>query len=89
MEGRNVHPSRSIPAARGTVAHRELCSPNYMTRLMKYIEYHEEGGPMHDTYSILLSRRCPDTKRWGTGGRCPAAGESFQKPRQVDYRTST
>ncbi|GAA4574227.1 nickel-dependent hydrogenase large subunit [Planotetraspora kaengkrachanensis] len=47
MEGRHVHPSTLYPGGVGTVATVQLFT-DYMTRLMRYIEFMKRVVPMHD-----------------------------------------
>ena len=47
MEGRHVHPSTLYPGGVGTVATNQLFT-EYMSRLMKYVEFTKRVVPMHD-----------------------------------------
>jgi hydrogenase large subunit len=47
MEGRHVHPSTLYPGGVGTVATIQLFM-DYLTRLMKYVEFMKRVVPMHD-----------------------------------------
>jgi hydrogenase large subunit len=47
MEGRHVHPSTLYPGGVGTVATVQLFT-DYMTRLMRYVEFMKRVVPMHD-----------------------------------------
>src|ERR1700732_4969050 len=50
MEGRHVHPSTLYPGGIGTVATIQLMT-DYMTRLMRYVEFMKKVGPMHDDWT--------------------------------------
>ena len=47
MEGRHVHPSTLYPGGVGTVATIQLMT-DYITRLMRYVEFMKKVVPMHD-----------------------------------------
>ena len=47
MEGRHVHPSTLYPGGVGTVATIQLMT-DYMSRLMRYVEFMKKAVPMHD-----------------------------------------
>ncbi|MDX8034925.1 nickel-dependent hydrogenase large subunit [Lentzea sp. BCCO 10_0856] len=47
MEGRHVHPSTLYPGGVGTVATLQLFT-DYLTRLMRYVEFMKKVVPMHD-----------------------------------------
>jgi len=47
MEGRHVHPSTLYPGGVGTVATVQLFT-DYLTRLMRYVEFLKRCVPMHD-----------------------------------------
>ena len=47
MEGRHVHPSTLYPGGVGTVATVQLFT-DYLTRLMRYVEFLKRAVPMHD-----------------------------------------
>lgn len=47
MEGRHVHPSTLYPGGVGTVATVQLFT-DYLTRLMRYIDFVKKVVPMHD-----------------------------------------
>ncbi|GAA1654881.1 nickel-dependent hydrogenase large subunit [Saccharothrix algeriensis] len=47
MEGRHVHPSTLYPGGVGTVATVQLFT-DYLTRLMRYVEFMKRVVPMHD-----------------------------------------
>ena len=47
MEGRHVHPSTLYPGGVGTVATVQLFT-DYLTRLMRYVEFMKKVVPLHD-----------------------------------------
>ncbi len=84
MEGRHVHPSTLYPGGVGTVATIQLFT-DYMTRLMKYVEFMKRVVPMHDDlfdffYEALpgydqVGRRRADLVCWG----------AFNDPEYCDF----
>src|SRR5580693_7921574 len=75
MEGRHVHPSTLYPGGVGTVATVQLFT-DYLTRLMRYVEFMKRVVPMHDDlfdffYEALpgyeeVGRRRADMVCWGS-----------------------
>jgi hydrogenase large subunit len=74
MEGRHVHPSTLYPGGVGTTATVQLFT-DYLTRLMRYVEFMKRVVPMHDDlfdffYEALpgyeeVGRRRADMVCWG------------------------
>jgi hydrogenase large subunit len=74
MEGRHVHPSTLYPGGVGTVATVQLFT-DYLTRLMRYVEFMKKAVPLHDDlfdffYEALpgyeeVGRRRADMVCWG------------------------
>jgi hydrogenase large subunit len=85
MEGRHVHPSTLYPGGVGTVATVQLFT-DYLTRLMRYVEFMKRVVPMHDDlfdffYTALpgyeeVGRRRADLVCWG----------SLNDPEHCDFR---
>ena len=85
MEGRHVHPSTLYPGGVGTVATVQLFT-DYLTRLMRYVEFMKRVVPMHDDlfdffYDALpgyeeVGRRRADLVCWG----------SLNDPEHCDFR---
>jgi hydrogenase large subunit len=75
MEGRHVHPSTLYPGGVGTTATVQLFT-DYLTRLMRYVEFMKRVVPMHDDlfdffYEALpgyeeVGRRRADMVCWGS-----------------------
>ena len=75
MEGRHVHPSTLYPGGVGTTATVQLFT-DYLTRLMRYVEFMKRVVPMHDDlfdffYAALpgyeeVGRRRADMVCWGS-----------------------
>ena len=75
MEGRHVHPSTLYPGGVGTTATVQLFT-DYLTRLMRYVEFMKRVVPMHDDlfdffYDALpgyeeVGRRRADMVCWGS-----------------------
>ncbi len=75
MEGRHVHPSTLYPGGVGTTATVQLFT-DYLTRLMRYVEFMKRVVPMHDDlfdffYEALpgyeeVGRRRADLVCWGS-----------------------
>jgi hydrogenase large subunit len=85
MEGRHVHPSTLYPGGVGTTATVQLFT-DYLTRLMRYVEFMKRVVPMHDDlfdffYTALpgyeeVGRRRADMVCWG----------SLNDPEHCDFR---
>ncbi|HEV2088847.1 MAG TPA: nickel-dependent hydrogenase large subunit [Cryptosporangiaceae bacterium] len=58
MEGRHVHPSTLYPGGVGTVASIQLIT-DYMTRLMRYVEFMKRVVPMHDDLFDFMYQALP------------------------------
>ena len=85
MEGRHVHPSTLYPGGVGTTPTVQLFT-DYLTRLMRYVEFMKRVVPMHDDlfdffYAALpgyeeVGRRRADMVCWG----------SLNDPEHCDFR---
>jgi hydrogenase large subunit len=85
MEGRHVHPSTLYPGGVGTTPTVQLFT-DYLTRLMRYVEFMKRVVPMHDDlfdffYTALpgyeeVGRRRADLVCWG----------SLNDPEHCDFR---
>ncbi len=73
MEGRHVHPSTLYPGGVGTVATIQLMT-DYLSRLMRYVEFMKKVVPMHDDLFDFFYEALPDTNCSACAGRCSAAG---------------
>ena len=64
MEGRHVHPSTLYPGGVGTVATVQLFT-DYLTRLMRYVEFMKRVVPMHDDLFDFFSDALPGYEKVG------------------------
>ena len=65
MEGRHVHPSTLYPGGVGTVATIQLMT-DYITRLMRYVEFMKKVVPMHDDLFDFFYEALPGYEQVGT-----------------------
>src|SRR5262245_63637540 len=79
MEGRHVHPSTLYPGGVGTVATIQLFT-DYLTRLMRYVEFMKRVVPMHDDLFNFFYEALPGTKRWEIAASCSVAGVVSKTP---------
>jgi hydrogenase large subunit len=64
MEGRHVHPSTLYPGGVGTVATLQLFT-DYLTRLMRYVEFMKRVVPMHDDLFDFFYEALPGYEQVG------------------------
>ena len=64
MEGRHVHPSTLYPGGVGTVATIQLMT-DYITRLMRYVEFMKKVVPMHDDLFDFFYEALPGYEQVG------------------------
>ncbi|QGK69719.1 hydrogenase [Allosaccharopolyspora coralli] len=64
MEGRHVHPSTLYPGGVGTVATVQLFT-DYLTRLMRYVEFMKRCVPMHDDLFDFIYEALPGYEEVG------------------------
>ncbi|WP_212825071.1 nickel-dependent hydrogenase large subunit [Catellatospora sp. TT07R-123] len=64
MEGRHVHPSTLYPGGVGTVATVQLFT-DYLTRLMRYVEFMKRVVPMHDDLFDFFYEALPGYEKVG------------------------
>ena len=64
MEGRHVHPSTLYPGGVGTVATIQLMT-DYLTRLMRYVEFMKKVVPMHDDLFDFFYEALPGYEQVG------------------------
>ena len=91
MEGRHVHPSTLYPGGVGTVATIQLMT-DYITRLMRYVEFMKKVVPdARRPLRLLLRGACRATRRSATAGSCSAAGARSRTPSvcNFDYKDMT
>ena len=90
MEGRHVHPSTLYPGGVGTVATIQLMT-DYMTRLMRYVEFMKKVVPMHDDLFDFFYQALPGYEKVGDRRILLACWGSFQDPDHCnfDYKDMT
>jgi hydrogenase large subunit len=88
MEGRHVHPSTLYPGGVGTVATIQLFT-DYLTRLMRYIEFMKKVVPLHDDLFDFFYEALPGYEHVGERRILLGCWGSLQDPAicDFDYRT--
>ncbi len=84
MEGRHVHPSTLYPGGVGTVATIQLMT-DYMTRLMRYVEFMKKVVPMHDDLFDFFYEALPGYEQVGNRRILLACWGSFQDPEHCNF----
>ena len=84
MEGRHVHPSTLYPGGVGTVATIQLMT-DYMTRLMRYIEFMKKVVPMHDDLFDFFYEALPGYEEVGNRRILLGCWGSFQDPEYCNF----
>jgi len=85
MEGRHVHPSTLYPGGVGTVPSIQLLT-DYLTRLMKYVEFMKKVVPLHDDLFDFFYDAQPGYEKVGQRRILLGCWGSFQDPRECDYK---
>jgi hydrogenase large subunit len=90
MEGRHVHPSTLYPGGVGTVASVQLFT-DYLSRLMRYVEFLKRAVPMHDDLFNFFYEAMPGYEQVGNRRILLGCWGSFQDPEvcNFDYRDMT
>jgi hydrogenase large subunit len=88
MEGRHVHPSTLYPGGVGTVPTVQLFT-DYLTRLMKYIEFMKKAVPLHDDLFDFFYEALPGYEEVGRRRVLLGCWGSFQDPDVCDYQYKT
>ena len=90
MEGRHVHPSTLYPGGIGTTATIQLMT-DYMSRLMRYVEFMKKVVPMHDDLFDFFYEALPGYEEVGNRRILLACWGSFQDPEHCnfDYKDMT
>ncbi|HEX3526622.1 MAG TPA: nickel-dependent hydrogenase large subunit [Thermoanaerobaculia bacterium] len=90
MEGRHVHPSTLYPGGVGTVATIQLFT-DYMSRLMRYVEFMKRVVPMHDDLFDFFYQAMPGYEQVGNRRILLGCWGSFQDPEacNFDYKDMT
>jgi hydrogenase large subunit len=85
MEGRHVHPSTLYPGGTGTVATVQLFT-DYLTRLMKYVEFMKKVVPLHDDIFDFFYEALPGYEEVGRRRILMGCWGSFNDPDKCDYQ---
>jgi hydrogenase large subunit len=84
MEGRHVHPSTLYPGGVGTVATIQLFT-DYLTRLMRYVEFMKRVVPMHDDLFDFFYEALPGYEKVGQRRVLLGCWGSFNDPAHCDF----
>src|ERR1700752_229510 len=84
MEGRHVHPSTLYPGGIGTTATVQLMT-DYMTRLMRYVEFMKKVVPMHDDLFDFCYEALPGYEKVGLRRTLLGCWGSFQDPEVCNF----
>ncbi|HEX4471531.1 MAG TPA: nickel-dependent hydrogenase large subunit [Nocardioides sp.] len=85
MEGRHVHPSTLYPGGVGTVATIQLMT-DYMTRLMRYVEFMKRVVPLHDDLFDFFYEALPGYEHVGERRILLGCWGAFNDPEHCDFR---
>jgi hydrogenase large subunit len=90
MEGRHVHPSTLYPGGVGTVASVQLLT-DYLSRLMRYVEFLKRAVPMHDDLFNFFYEAMPGYEEVGNRRVLLGCWGAFQDPNvcNFNYRDMT
>lgn len=84
MEGRHVHPSTLYPGGVGTVATVQLFT-DYLTRLMRYVEFMKRVVPMHDDLFDFFYDALPGYEEVGRRRVLLGCWGAFNDPAHCDF----
>ncbi|MFC4531213.1 nickel-dependent hydrogenase large subunit [Sphaerisporangium dianthi] len=84
MEGRHVHPSTLYPGGVGTVATVQLFT-DYLTRLMRYVEFMKKVVPMHDDLFDFFYEALPGYEHVGRRRVMLGCWGSLNDPAYCDF----
>ncbi|MFI6600137.1 nickel-dependent hydrogenase large subunit [Nonomuraea sp. NPDC050536] len=84
MEGRHVHPSTLYPGGVGTVATVQLFT-DYLSRLMRYVEFLKRVVPMHDDLFDFFYDALPGYEQVGRRRVLLGCWGSFNDPEHCDF----
>ena len=88
MEGRHVHPSTLYPGGVGTVPTPQLFT-DYLTRLMRYVEFMKKVVPLHDDLFDFFYTALPGYEHVGERRVLLGCWGSHNDPEVCDYRYET
>ena len=84
MEGRHVHPSTLYPGGVGTVATIQLFT-DYLTRLMRYVEFMKKVVPLHDDLFDFFYEALPGYEHVGERRILLGCWGSLNDPAVCDF----
>ncbi|MBV8780338.1 MAG: nickel-dependent hydrogenase large subunit [Phycisphaerae bacterium] len=84
MEGRHVHPSTLYPGGVGTVPTIQLFT-DFLTRLMKYVEFMKKVVPLHDDLFDFFYKALPGYEKVGQRRVLLGCWGAFNDPADCDY----
>ena len=84
MEGRHVHPSTLYPGGVGTVATVQLFT-DYLTRLMRYVEFMKRVVPMHDDLFDFFYEALPGYEEVGRRRVLLGCWGALNDPEHCDF----
>jgi hydrogenase large subunit len=85
MEGRHVHPSTLYPGGVGTVATVQLFT-DYLTRLMRYVEFMKKVVPLHDDLFDFFYEALPGYEQVGQRRVLLGCWGSLNDPEYCDFK---
>src|SRR3954470_22955822 len=85
MEGRHVHPSTLYPGGIGTPGTIQVLT-DYLTRLMKYVEYMKKVVPLHDDLFDFMYEALPGYEKVGYRRTLLGCWGAMNNPDVVDYK---
>ena len=85
MEGRHVHPSTLYPGGVGTTATVQLFT-DYLSRLMRYVEFLKRAVPMHDDLFNFFYEALPGYEEVGKRRILLGCWGSFQNPDECNFQ---
>jgi hydrogenase large subunit len=85
MEGRHVHPSTLYPGGIGASGTLQVFT-DYLTRLMRYVEFMKRVVPMHDDLFDFFYEALPGYEQVGQRRVLLGCWGAFQDPEHCDFR---
>ncbi|MEU6488397.1 nickel-dependent hydrogenase large subunit [Streptomyces sp. NPDC046887] len=84
MEGRHVHPSTLYPGGVGTIASIQLFT-DYLTRLMRYVEFMKRVVPLHDDLFDFFYEALPGYEQVGRRRVLLGCWGALNDPEHCDF----
>jgi hydrogenase large subunit len=85
MEGRHVHPSTLYPGGVGTTPTIQLMT-DYLTRLMRYVEFMKKVVPLHDDLFDFFYEAIPGYENVGLRRTLLVCWGALNDPRHCDFK---